>query len=674
MTKQLASARVRTDRNALVRELEMLRAVYVLALIAFCVVAPPTASAQSAIQNPSDRASLSLNGEWQAIIDPYSTGDTTILGTPKDDGYFLDLKPDGEADLLEYDFDRAQTLTVPGDWRGQARELANYEGIVWYRKKFDASPKADRRYFIQFEAANYSSVVYLNGQLIGSHEGGFTPFSFEVTDKLVAGENSLVVKIDGERRSDRVPGIRMDWTNYTGVTRDVRLIETPVSFARNYQLSLADSEGKRISASVKVDGKPVPVRITIPALGIDWTGVPGADGLATTELMVDCLDLWRPDSPTLYDVSVTVGDEVVTDQIGFRHIAAVGDRLMLNGLPIFLRGISIHDEVIGVDGGRITTAAEAAALIDQAVELGANFIRLAHYPHNELILREADRRGLIVWSELPVYWGIDWSNPATLASAKQQYAEMIDRDFNRASILFWSVANETVNSSERLDFLSQLAADVRQRGGNRLIAAALLPDYSDEAVAKLVERVTGVVQGGVPEPYAVEIDDPLGEYIDVVSINQYYGWYYSRPIAQATGLPVADVREAVFKLIPNLRFSNAFGKPMIISELGAGALQGRRGEPDEIWTEDFQARFYRAQVGMMLGNPGLSGVSPWVLKDFRSPMRPLGGVQDGWNRKGLISETGERKLAFDVLKFFYRAYGTATRSALPPIPQCTASK
>lgn len=638
-------------------------------LAALVALAVP-AAAQTALQNPDARQQTSLDGEWKIIVDPLSTGDTTILGTPKEDGYFLDLKADGPADLLEYDFDAAPSVTVPGDWRAQISELDHYEGIAWYRKRFDHAPSGGKRYFLQFEAVNNEASVFLNGTLLGKHEGGFTPFAFEATEHLIEGENRLVVKVDAERRAERVPGIRMDWRNYAGIVRSVRLIETPQSLVRSYKVELAGNEGDAIAVSATLDGPARRVRIAIPELGLEWTGATDAQGNVATTLDPDCLTLWYPEAPKLYDVVIEVDGEVLTDQIGFRRIAAAGDRILLNGRPIYLRGISFHDEMIGENGGRITTSEQARAVLAKALELGANFVRLAHYPHNEAMVREADRMGLLVWSELPVYWGIDWTNPATLASALRQYDEMIARDYNRASIGFWSIANETANSPERLAFLKRLAENAREKGGNRLIAAALLPDYGDAAVAKLVQRVTAIAQGQPAEPYAIEIDDPLGEHIDVVALNQYYGWYYSRPIAQATGMPVADIRDAVFKLIPQLRFSNAFGKPMLISELGAGAVHGRRGEPGEIWTEDFQARYYRAQLGMLLANPGLSGVSPWVLKDFRSPMRPLAGVQDGWNRKGLISPTGERKLAFDVLKFLYRAYGTYADQLLPPIPTC----
>ncbi|HAI65713.1 MAG TPA: beta-glucuronidase, partial [Acidimicrobiaceae bacterium] len=132
------------------------------------------------------------------------------------------------------------------------------------------------------------------------------------------------------------------------------------------------------------------------------------------------------------------------------------------------------------------------------------------------------------------------------------------------------------------------------------------------------------------------IEDPLGELIDVIGVNQYYGWYYGER---------AD--------IASKRWTSEWGKPIIFSELGAGAKRGNHGDDGEIWTEEFQAAVYEAQIEMIAANDDCAGLSPWILKDFRTPMRVLPGIQDGYNRKGLVSEEGEKKLAFDVLRSWY---------------------
>ncbi len=624
------------------------------------------------ITNADARAGQSLDGEWAYIVDPVAIGDTSILGTPNKDGFFNDAKARGPGDLLEYDFDVSPALTIPGTWTEQKEDLKLYEGTIWLRRRFVHNSDPARRYLIHFGAVNYHAKVYLNGKLLGEHEGGFTPFSLEATQALRDGDNSLVVRVEAERRADRLPALRMDWWNYGGITRSVRLLDMPATFVRNYTVKLGgSSDARTIEIEVEADGAaPAEVMIAIPELGLARRLQLQPGGRQNISLSPECLDLWSPENPRLYDVTLRTGDDVISDRVGFRTIQTAGRKLLLNGRPLYLRGISIHDERLGAGGGRIRTRDEAAALLDKVEELGANFIRLAHYPHNEHMLREADERGLLVWAELPIYWGIDWTNPATLASAKRQFEEMKRRDQNRAAIIIWSIANETARSSERLTFLTELAAHVRSLDNTRLLSAALLPDYSEAAIGKLVGTVTRLAKGEPVDTYPIMLDDPLGEVVDIVSVNMYYGWYYARPISLATGIDPGTIRDAELQLVPKIRLDNIFAKPMVLSEFGAGAIAGRRGDAEAVWTEDYQARLYRAHLGLLLANPNLQGVSPWVLKDFRSPMRPLTGVQDYWNRKGIISATGDQKLAFDVLKFMYRAYETQMEMVLPPAPTC----
>ncbi len=624
------------------------------------------------ITNADSRAGQSLDGEWAYIVDQVGIGDTSILGTPNKDGFFNDAKARGPGDLLEYDFDASPTLTIPGAWTEQKEDLKRYAGTVWLRRRFAHTNDPSRRYFLHFGAVNYHAKVYLNGQLLGEHAGGFTPFSLEATKVLRDGDNSLVLRVEAERRADRLPALRMDWWNYSGITRSVRLLDLPATFVSNYAVMLGGSgDARTIKIDVETDGAaPSEVTIAIPELGLARSLKLQPGERRSVSLAPDCLDLWSPENPRLYNITLRSGDDVIADRVGFRTIQTAGRKLLLNGRPLYLRGISIHDERLGAAGGRIRTREEAAALLDKVEELGANFIRLAHYPHNEHMLREADERGLLVWSELPIYWGIDWANPATLASAKRQFEEMKLRDQNRAAIIIWSIANETARSPERLAFLTDLAAYVRSLDDTRLLSAALLPDYSEAAIGKLVSTVTGLAKGEPVDTYPITLDDPLGGVVDIVSVNMYYGWYYARPISLATGVDPATIRDAELQLVPKIRLNNVFAKPMVLSEFGAGAVAGRRGNDNKVWTEDYQARLYRAHLGLLLSNPNLQGVSPWVLKDFRSPMRPLPGVQDYWNRKGIISPTGEQKLAFDVLKFMYRAYETQMEMVLPPAPTC----
>jgi beta-glucuronidase len=570
-----------------------------------------------AIANPDGRKTTSLDGKWQVIVDPYESGFYDYRYKPSANGYFKDAKPKSKSDLIEYDFDRSETLKVPGDWNTQSDQLFFYEGTIWYRKSFDYERRPNTRLFVYFGAANYFADVYLNGEKIGQHEGGFTPFNFEIT-KLVRGTgNSLIVKVDNKRRRDAVPTLMTDWWNYGGLTRHVKLVETPATFVHDYFIQLRKGSRNRVSGWVKLDGDKRSQKITvrIPEAGISKSFTTDASGSAAIDFTAD-LKLWSPENPKLYDVAIEAETDQVRDQIGFRSIETKGTDILLNGRPMFLRGVCIHEEA-PLRGGRAYSREDALTLLGWAKELGANFVRLAHYPHNEFIVREADRMGIMVWSEIPVYWTILWENPATFENARNQLTEMIARDKNRAAVVIWSVANETPLGDARLSFLKNLISHARSLDSTRLMSAAMERHYTDATTQM--------------------IDDPLGEYLDVLGCNEYVGWY--------DGLPEKADR---------LEWKSKYEKPLVMSEFGGDALYGHHGDPLTRWTEEYQENLYQHQLNMLKKIPFLRGTAPWILTDFRSPRRPLPGIQDYWNRKGLISNRGEKKKAFYVMQQYYR--------------------
>jgi beta-glucuronidase len=587
-------------------------------LIALLVFGPSVQAQQiGLIANTDGRKTVSLNGQWQTIVDPYESGYYNYRYQPSDNGYFKNAKPKSKTDLIEYDFDSSATLNVPGDWNTQSDQLFFYEGTVWYKKSFDYQRKPDTRVFVYFGAANYFADVYLNGEKIGQHEGGFTPFNFEITKLVRDTGNFLVVKVDNKRRLDAVPTLMTDWWNYGGLTREVKLVETPATFLHDYLIQLQKGSRQRVSGWVKLAGEKLKQRVTvrIPEAGITKTFNTDERGFAEVDFNAD-LKLWSPESPKLYDLIVEAETDQVRDQIGFRSIETRGTDILLNGRPIFLHGVCIHEEA-PLRGGRAYSHEDARTLLGWAKELGANFVRLAHYPHNEFMIREADRLGILVWSEIPVYWTIQWENAATLENARNQLGEMIARDKNRAAVVIWSVANETPLSDARLAFLKNLIAHARSLDSSRLMSAAMERHYINETTQM--------------------IDDPLGEYLDVLGCNEYVGWY--------DGLPEKADR---------LEWRSKYQKPLVMSEFGGDALYGQHGDASTRWTEEYQESIYQHQIAMLKKIPFLRGTSPWILTDFRSPRRPLPNIQDYWNRKGLISNRGEKKKAFYVLQQWYK--------------------
>jgi beta-glucuronidase len=580
------------------------------------------------ITNVYNRATTSLNGHWKYIIDPYENGYYNYRYEPFDKqknpgkgAFFKNAKPDNPSDLVEYDFDKMDSISVPGDWNTQKEKLLYYEGTVWYKKSFDYDlQKNTNRLFLYFEASNYKTEVYLNGEKLGTHVGGFTPFNFEITHLINKKDNYVIVKVDNKRIKEGVPTLNTDWWNYGGITRDVKLVETSENFIQDYFIQLDPIDNKMITGHLTLNGKKFTnkiVEISIPELNIKKTITSDANGFVSFEIIANNIQYWSLKNPKLYTVYFLIKDEKITDQIGFRSIQTKGSQILLNGTPVYLKGISIHEES-PINGGRGHSLKDAKQLLQWAKELGCNYVRLAHYPHSEHMVRLADKMGILVWEENPVYWTIDWENKQTYVNAENQLSEVINRDKNRASVIIWSMANETPTSPARNTFLTKLANFTRAKDSTRLISAALeQSDYQDKKFVRT-------------------INDPFANVVDILSFNQYIGWY--------DGLP-EKCSKISWKIEQN--------KPVLISEFGAGAKYGLHGDKSARWTEEFQEEVYLETLKMIDKIDQLQGFSPWILVDFRSPRRVLPEIQDGWNRKGLISENGEKKKAFYVLQSFY---------------------
>lgn len=574
---------------------------------------------QGLISNVPNRNATSLNGIWNYIIDPYQTGFYSFhldqydkQEKPAKGAFFTNYHAQNKQELVEYDFDKSPTITIPGDWNSQVTELKYYEGNVWFKKSFDYNLATNKRLFLYLGAINYKADVYLNGKKLGTHEGGFTPFNYEVTSIVQPKDNYLVIKVDNTRHKEDVPTVNTDWWNYGGITRDVTLIEEESSFVEDYNIQLKKGNANVISGFIKINNLVASknqISIAIPELKINYKGKADNSGILNFEIPAKKISYWSPENPKLYDVTVDLNGKKLNDKIGFRTIETQGDKILLNGKPVFLRGISIHEE--NAKGGRANSEEDALRLLNWAKELGCNYVRLAHYPHNENMVREADKLGLMVWEEIPVYWTVEFKNENTYKNAQDQLTAAITRDKNRASIVIWSMANETPVSDARNTFITNLVHHTKSLDNTRLISAALLTHNG-------------------------KIDDEIGKSLDIIAFNQYLGWYGGN----------LENAEKTFWTTP-------YNKPVFVSEFGGDAKAGFHGEKNERWTEEYQEYLYIQNLKMIEKIPHLSGTSPWILVDFRSPKRLLPGIQDGYNRKGLISNDGEKKKAFYIMQDWY---------------------
>lgn len=567
----------------------------------------------------------SLDGDWHYLVDqaPFR-GLYTANGAINDRGYALNTHPNitSGPHNAEYDFATAPTLKVPSDWNTQVPQLFNYEGVVFYERDFDAEPKPGTRTFLHIGAANYRSHVWVNQKRVCDHEGGFTPFDCELTPVLHPGSNFVVIGVDATRLQDGIPSVGYDWFNYGGLTRDVSLVTVPNAFIDDYDVHLAHGStwhpgNTELTGYVHMLDAPTgtPVTIDIPEAGAKTIVTTDADGNAQFRVKAARLTLWSPEIPKLYKVTLSAGADTLTDDIGFRDIRVNGTRILLNGKAIFLKGVNLHAEA-PISGGRADNDQDVATMFGYLKDLNANFVRLCHYPHDERMTRTADREGIMVWSEIPNWQHISFEKPEVYAKAVAMLKEMIRRDRNKASVILWSISNETPNDAARTKFLTDLANEARQLDPTRPITSALNSEHIDGTNATL--------------------EDPLTAALDVIGVNEYIGWYSGAP-EEADGMNWT---------LPQM--------PVIMSEFGAEAKIGNHGPDTQRWTEEQQAYVYKHQLVMFAKIPQLRGTTPWVLLDFRSTTRNIPILQDGYNRKGLLSEDGKKKQAFFIMQKAYR--------------------
>ncbi len=564
-----------------------------------------------AMQNIYSRNTTSLNGSWQSIIDPTNNGEWRQV--------WKEPVIENNHQFFEYSFDGGPTLNVPGDFNSQLPELKFYESTIWYRRHFNLEPETGKRYFLHFGAVNYKAKVYLNEEEIGTHEGGFTPFQFEISNKVKPGQNTIVVWVNNRRSKDGVPAEGYDWLNYGGITRDVHLVTTNQTYIDDYFIQLKKGSKNEVDGWIKLNGqqKSQTIKISIPELNRELSVRTNPDGHAKVNFAAD-FDLWTPENPKLYEVIIEAESDKITDRIGFRSIEVDGTQVLLNGEAIFMKAINIHEENPFTEA-RAASVADNKILLDWAKELGCNMVRLSHYPHNEMMVRMAEEMGLMVWSEIPVYQHINFENPQTVELMNHMLREMIHRDKNRCAVVIWSVSNETYSSPARDKANIGMANICREMDPARLVSKA----FSNQSYRN----------------NTFDVWDTLTCHFDVLSINEYIGWYIPWQ-----GEP------------SDIKWNFVCEKPLFISEFGGESHYGSNHGPKHMaayWSDEYLENIYKNQVKMFDATPNLVGVCPWLLVDYRSTSRLHPVYQSGWNRKGLISDKGMKKKAWHIMHDYF---------------------
>lgn len=552
------------------------------------------------------RKTTSLNGTWNYAIDQYNT----CLRQK----WYKEFYRDGEGRTLpvDFSFDTWPTVDLPCNMNLVEKEFFWYEGPFVFTRKFNWNKKDEEKVILRVGAANYKARVFVNGEYAGMHLGGNTPFVLDITSYLKE-ENRIIIVSDNTRHHWQVPTENTDWFNYSGIYRDIELISLPLSYIKDFKVALVPgSDFGKIRIDVTTEGEGNCANVKIPELDVnEMIEISNGKGSIVLDRKPE---LWSTTNPKLYEVSASFEKDTIFDKVGFREISVVGRDILLNGETLFLHGISMHEDI--ESHGKALTDEDRLESVRIAQKLGANFIRAAHYPHHENLAKLCDELGMMLWEEIPVYWAIDFENPQTYEDAQNQLEELIKRDYNRASVVIWSVGNENLDSDPRYKFMGSLADFAHKYDKTRMVSAACLVDGETNS-----------------------IKDRLADKLDIIGQNEYLGWYSPN-----------------FDDLPKLFENSDPSKPVIITELGADAMPGYHGTVDEKGTEECQAYIYERQIEVIKTIPYIKGMSPWILFDFRCPRR-TSSIQLYYNRKGLYTaDRSYKKPAFDVLSKFYKEF------------------
>lgn len=590
-----------------------------------------------------NRSGIDLNGSWKFNPDPYQRCRQQQWWMKEGDnsGFFPCFNLEGLWDV-----------EVPGTWKAQFEELKWYDGHANYVREFDLGEvPEDMEAFLCFDAVTYRSEIYLNGMEVGIHEWGYSPFQVNVTGMLQK-SNRLFVLVDNLMREDRVPGIRCDWNNDGGITGGVRLIFVPKTYIRNFRTSTRLGDGCAvISVEVSAAGSPgeIPVTFEIPELALSkkLRVASGSTERIEITLPADEIRLWSPSDPKLYVTRLVTPSETLADDIGYREIRTEGTEVLLNGEPIHLYGVAVHSEFPGT--GRTPTEAGINLMLDRARELGCNFLRCAHYPYSEDFGRAMDRAGMLWWEEIPVYWLPSVHLDPQKGIALGMLRETIVRDWNRASLIFWSVSNECAGDGSaagehrsleggNYPYWVEACALVRKLDPSRLLSSADSGHRRTEKngwIPSEGDHFDTAIRG---ENWKPGHPDAFYGLLDVLGANLYVSNPGDNPVATD-------------KLVEMLRL---FKKPLMITEFGSmsatdGSLADRKsgdlGHPARHATILKEA--YRA----MGRHPEITGYVPWALMDIRVPMHwRWYNRGSGTFAYGLLDNDYNRKRVFSVVR------------------------
>lgn len=522
---------------------------------------------------------------------------------------------------------RKYRTAVPGCWESMP-DFSSYRGVGVFSREIET----EGAFRLVFKGVSHTARVCLDGREIGSHYNAYTPFAVAVTD-VMAGRHLLEVYADntfGEASALHIPN---DYMSYGGISRGVLLEELTDTYIEYiHAVPVMEKDGWKALISVKVKnwsaaGKACRLYLDLAGIAseaMELTLEAGGEKTVDFQLSAAEAEAWEIKNPKLYTVRATLSDEngAFDDQIdrmGFREIRTEGKDILLNGKKLRIRGFCRHE-----DHPMFGCALPYAAIqqdLETAMDLGANAIRTAHYPNDELFLDLCDEQGILVWEENHAR-GLTlehMQNPNFERQAETCIEEMITAHINHPSVIIWGILNECASDTEYGYECYKKQYDLIKH-----------MDFSRPRSSASCKFKTDICFG-LPE---------------IVSYNLYPEWYHETPASEY----VKDIYDWV------QRESEGSGKPFLVTEIGAGAIYGFRSHTLCKWSEEYQAKALEDQITAVLEQEGCSGIFIWQLCDVR--------VSDEWfasrprtmNNKGIVDEYRRRKLAYDVVKRIYHAY------------------
>jgi beta-glucuronidase len=574
-------------------------------------------------QSNAFRQSIALSDLWDFRADPEGTGEAAGWGKGFSDG---------------------QPITVPGSWNEQLAEVYNYWGDAWYQTRF-ALPWGwrDKRIRVRFGSVNYLADVWLNGVKLGQHEGGHLPFDFDVTPCLKDEENRLVVRVNGDLRPERVPPGNVpddrldsfvhtdqyprnsyDFFPFCGIHRPVLLYAVSPQAINDLAVAttMGGSDGLVHVTVERASDGPATVRLTLTGHGVEIVEEAAVTGAAVEmTLRVPHAALWSHATPNLYDLTAElVQNGAVIDRytlpIGIRTVAVQGDKLLLNGEPVMLKGFGRHEDFPVVGRGYMP------ALIVKDYDLmrwvGANSFRTTHYPYSEPMMDLADRLGFLVIDETPAVGMFHHGDGLAhrMRVWEQQIREMIARDRNHPSVIMWSLANEPHNRRpEARSHFKRMFDVARSLDSTRPVTFATYLGLADQSL----------------------------EWCDVICLNRYNAWYSQGGQLDLGLRLLSEELDAIYAQFP---------RPLILSEFGADTVAGMHADPPLMFTEEYQVEMLTRYIRLLNEKPYVVGQHVWNMCDFRTAQSPrrVGGL----NLKGVFTRDRRPKMAAHRLRELWR--------------------